>query len=263
MNCSRVWGRSPRVRGRPRLVGRTARSPGSIPAGAGETCRQILERALFEVDPRGCGGDRCAPATRCGRRGRSPRVRGRHGRILANARPQGSIPAGAGETAGVNVLPGDHGVDPRGCGGDARVLFTAAFLLGRSPRVRGRHGLNVSGGDAGRSIPAGAGETGGLFAPLGAAEVDPRGCGGDAQSSTRNLQQTGRSPRVRGRPPVHYALSRCKGSIPAGAGETTNTATRPAVDAVDPRGCGGDLRPTRSTSMSKGRSPRVRGRPGC
>ena len=51
------------------------------------------------------------------------------------------------------------------------------------------------------------------------------------------------------------------GSIPAGAGETcVGDVTRP-LEKVDPRGCGGDATSSAGREGSKGRSPRVRGRP--
>ena len=54
-----------------------------------------------------------------------------------------------------------------------------------------------------RSIPAGAGETPDQLIRNNQMEVDPRGCGGDEATRRLSLVAGGRSPRVRGRLPLH------------------------------------------------------------
>ena len=133
-----VWGRSPRVRGRP--LSRTAPSApsGSIPAGAGETVIQPSLDFFRRVDPRGCGGDRACAMRKPKRAGRSPRVRGRLESMQSSEIDDGSIPAGAGETPKKIERSEDIQVDPRGCGGDLNAPPIATRRAGRSPRVRGR-----------------------------------------------------------------------------------------------------------------------------
>ena len=70
-------GRSPRVRGRPRLCARVGHDPRPIPACAGETPEIYPYRLADAADPRVCGGDAFSASTICGISGRSPRVRGR------------------------------------------------------------------------------------------------------------------------------------------------------------------------------------------
>ena len=114
------WGLSPRVRGNRSVRAGSARSAGSIPAGAGEPGFRPAARSRRRVYPRGCGGtgwiSRCCASCR----GLSPRVRGNR---LVGADMQtanGSIPAGAGEPLrrflGADLLR----VYPRGCGGTVR-----------------------------------------------------------------------------------------------------------------------------------------------
>ncbi len=91
-------GASPRVRGRPVLLGRHASRARSIPARAGPTSRSPGRSAGRPEHPRACGADEvCADGGRPAA-GASPRVRGR----LEIARRRGpverSIPAGAGPT---------------------------------------------------------------------------------------------------------------------------------------------------------------------
>ncbi len=90
-------GRSPRVRGSPRLRQRPRAAAGSIPACAGEPSARAARARWGRVDPRVCGGARFWRSARGLEEGRSPRVRGslvarRDGRVVA-----GSIPACAGE----------------------------------------------------------------------------------------------------------------------------------------------------------------------
>ncbi len=192
-------GRSPRVRGRHAAQARPGPPPGSIPAGAGETCMWRLAYEEIAVDPRGCGGDekpRFLPERSAGR---SPRVRGRPVLGCSSAPERRSIPAGAGETAlaGPGVL--DLRVDPRGCGGDAMFCRRMDDGSGRSPRVRGRHLLSLMVLRTAGSIPAGAGETNVWRNPNLVQKVDPRGCGGDVYILILFPGEAGRSPRVRGR----------------------------------------------------------------
>ena len=93
--------------------------------------------------------------------------------------PDGSIPAGAGETIPAKFLIDKLKVDPRGCGGDGVITSLATMGIGRSPRVRGRRGQSGCRVRTGGSIPAGAGETLAQIVFIGIDQVDPRGCGGD------------------------------------------------------------------------------------
>ena len=56
------------------------------------------------------------------------------------------------------------------------------------------------------------------------------------------LGKAGLSPRVRGKPDRDARLVRCRGSIPACAGEAEGYQTNPATLEVYPRVCGGSGR---------------------
>ena len=94
-------GLSPRVRGNLLYPGYAGRPGRSIPACAGEPRRPDNEHEGGEVYPRVCGGTRRRGYRHDYRQGLSPRVRGNHpaGCILKGHRR--SIPACAGEPAGV------------------------------------------------------------------------------------------------------------------------------------------------------------------
>ncbi len=192
-------GRSPRVRGRPRVEVFDEGSYGSIPAGAGETRSSSSSRAATRVDPRGCGGDRLQFTMIQIKMGRSPRVRGRRSLGADRLGVKRSIPAGAGETEFGDDSLIVARVDPRGCGGDILRRIVHAGSWGRSPRVRGRRSWGYFLPGKRGSIPAGAGETVIIDLDDKPEKVDPRGCGGDGARATASVVGAGRSPRVRGR----------------------------------------------------------------
>ena len=89
--------------------------------------------------------------------------------------------------------------------------------------------------------------------------VDPRGCGGAADTSGHSSSSLGRSPRVRGSPLARAGDWNTRGSIPAGAGEPFGVSAFLVAMGVDPRGCGGAGLPPGTRLPWRGRSPRVRG----
>ena len=70
--------------------------------------------------------------------GSSPRVRGKHVRLLASPGPCRIIPARAGQTdfRRLEALPpSDH---PRACGANPGMFSSRSVRAGSSPRVRGK-----------------------------------------------------------------------------------------------------------------------------
>ena len=185
----------------------------------------------------------------------------RGNRILRSYRRalSGSIPAGAGESSTPGKSPYRTGVYPRGCGG----IFVAPdkwpMAGGLSPRVRGNPQRRKEQGFIAGSIPAGAGESVQQTPPNVARRVYPRGCGGILERIGAIDSAYGLSPRVRGN---LYALDHRKpfpGSIPAGAGESTNLGKWTSCARVYPRGCGGIWFHWVPKGAFLGLSPRVRG----
>ena len=191
-------GLSPRVRGN--------RSPnhwsfcwfGSIPACAGEPYADDGLLLPGRVYPRVCGGTSGRGCVRPERSGLSPRVRGNLGREHPVRLRERSIPACAGEPAGL-VWPGRAGeVYPRVCGGTTLEWLGPHVAWGLSPRVRG----NQVGSSSRRmffgSIPACAGEPVAAGAVRRLEGVYPRVCGGTAWTFAMSAWLIGLSPRVRG-----------------------------------------------------------------
>ena len=75
--------------------------------------------------------------------------------------------------------------------------------------------------------------------------------------------QTGLSPRVRGNRIARDVVNAPYGSIPACAGEPTDTRGRSSAPSVYPRVCGGTSLPNLLGAAVGGLSPRVRGNPTC
>ena len=137
----RASGLSPRVRGKPTPPPRHPGTGRSIPACAGETTTRPAYGPAFSVYPRVCGGNRSPPDKSTTTRGLSPRVRGKLLLFPARLRPNGSIPACAGETARLAALTAGGTVYPRVCGGNTGQGFAAVRYCGLSPRVRGKRRL--------------------------------------------------------------------------------------------------------------------------
>ena len=150
-------------------------------------------------------------------------------------------------------------VDPRVCGGAIRSAVLRSETPGRSPRVRGSHGLRSGKGQLRGSIPACAGEPSRGCPTLTYSGVDPRVCGGARGMGGGIQSASGRSPRVRGSRPKGEVDAAFSGSIPACAGEPDGGSVIHASKGVDPRVCGGATLVTITRRTRPGRSPRVRG----
>ena len=111
---------------------------------------------------------------------------------------------------------------------------------GLSPRGRGKRGLVVLYCVNPWSIPAWAGETGTLRAPVWVGKVYPRVGGGNFVRYLLRYPARGLSPRGRGKPKAYTARRASRRSIPAWAGETIRIAHRAAGRWVYPRVGGGN-----------------------
>ena len=136
--CPWSRGLSPRVRGKlyVGIVKRPGR--GSIPACAGEAGRCGRPPKRRRVYPRVCGGSRRRIHHRIQHRGLSPRVRGKRRVIAVHHRHIGSIPACAGEALHRRHSWQMRKVYPRVCGGSRNPRPALPFVIGLSPRVRGK-----------------------------------------------------------------------------------------------------------------------------
>ena len=207
-----------------------------------------------------CGGNGHLHQPRPYRSGLSPRVRGKRveGRY-GSIRP-GSIPACAGETENDQLVRLHIPVYPRVCGGNDIIVTPRRTAPGLSPRVRGKRQQRNNPGNHRQPIPACAGETRLRFPLNGAAETYPRVCGGNS-SGVRLIRPPGNlSPRVRGKRQHKPGVGIHHKPIPACAGETRFSGTRPISCATYPRVCGGNMRSLMASAVNCNLSPRVRGK---
>ena len=271
-------GSSPHMRGTPDGHASNAYPLGIIPAHAGNTDWQLRWPAPARDHPRTCGehpstkrrgASKDHPRT-CGEHmasnganeatlGSSPHMRGTPlAKEVAGART-GIIPAHAGNTPdGIPSHPSsrDH---PRTCGEHGTCVHAMFEKWGSSPHMRGtlrmRRKLNV----AGRIIPAHAGNTTGLFAPVMMRRDHPRTCGEHLRRKASWHSSAGSSPHMRGtRPRNDDSLSRA-GIIPAHAGNTFNLDESVLGREDHPRTCGEHKKRLNRAECRRGSSPHMRG----
>ena len=218
-------GLSPRVRGNRQGRGAREVCPGSIPARAGGT---------ISPDPPGTSNTGLSPRVRGnleqsldGREilGSIPRVRGNRARGVQRHPGGGSIPARAGEPALRETTGCPDKVYPRACGGTEGKAICYNPNKGLSPRVRGNRPCGPCEPDVPGSIPARAGEPGGVKSACSKQKVYPRACGGTDKKDKVAALDKGLSPRVRGNRVQDQGRKLDPGSIPARAG---NRPTRRA-----------------------------------
>ena len=172
-----VSGSSPRMRGTPACKIYSRRSPGIIPAYAGNTTDTIELRTFDWDHPRVCGEHGLGVWTCRGHWGSSPRMRGTRLSLRAGRGHHGIIPAYAGNTSSAapkGFFNRDH---PRVCGEHARFDAFGTLSAGSSPRMRGtpkRH-VTICGGIG--IIPAYAGNTSNCSLNPATSWDHPRVCG--------------------------------------------------------------------------------------
>ena len=86
--------------------------------------------------------------------------------------------------------------------------------------MRGKLGKEVTGLDAFRITPAGAGKTFGCYLNLPFGQDHPRRCGENAPAVDFDSDSDGSPPQVRGKHPVAQKAESALGITPAGAGKT-------------------------------------------
>ena len=158
--------------------------------------------------------------------GSSPRVRGTLKRQPPQLRPEGIIPACAGNTTDLMTKGMQNGDHPRVCGEHIAVVILVSFLLGSSPRVRGTRVDLVRKRPRAGIIPACAGNTKIGYHSALRCRDHPRVCGEHPRQRYYTTTQPGSSPRVRGTLLRNKAPILEEGIIPACAGNTRAVGSR-------------------------------------
>ena len=132
-----TMGSSPRVRGTHHRAEGSVVLVGIIPACAGNTTSTVHIAGATRDHPRVCGEHKTIGGEVNGVTGSSPRVRGTRVRCDFRIRPNGIIPACAGNTGDVERGAFDVRDHPRVCGEHPSRILEDETSLGSSPRVRG------------------------------------------------------------------------------------------------------------------------------
>ena len=145
-------------------------------------------------------------------------------------------------------------------GGNSRSTGQVRNTGGLSPRGRGKRHRQYPGDLPGRSIPAWAGETGRHRHPQTSGRVYPRVGGGNIVPGVQGHNESGLSPRGRGKHDISHRRFLDGRSIPAWAGETPPGSARPESLRVYPRVGGGNRQGPEHHFQGGGLSPRGRGK---
>ena len=197
----------------------------------------------------------------------------------ARAGTRRSIPAHAGEPRHTCERGARHGVYPRPRGGTRRRPRYPSAVVGLSPPTRGNRAHRGAAGDAAGSIPATRGNPvrpavvvqvqGSIPAHAGEPtrrrsrdvvdRVYPRPRGGTRITRTPPRRTSGLSPPTRGNPLVIMKIALRHRSIPAHAGEPSESQANPNGGEVYPRPRGGTRSDIYPIGLGRGLSPPTRG----
>ncbi len=150
-------------------------------------------------------------------------------------------------------------VYPRWRGEHTVFYFINRKIPGLSPLARGTPEISVSGQSTGRFIPAGAGNTLLLSAPVNSITVYPRWRGEHCQSAGLFIPGHGLSPLARGTLISASLTSSMARFIPAGAGNTIRRLNLFRNSTVYPRWRGEHISEVYCNSLNLGLSPLARG----
>ena len=134
-----------------------------------------------------------------GRRGTSPRARGKLAEAVSVVAPLGNIPACAGKTAFSAPKSASKREHPRVRGENAEFFSPISTEKGTSPRARGKQRVVHVSRWGERNIPAHAGKTPLTTRLEVAREEHPRARGENSSIGTRSAARIGTSPRTRGK----------------------------------------------------------------
>ena len=188
--------------------------------------------------PRICGEHLAVMVMLISISGSSPHMRGTRDTSLGCFHIAGIIPAYAGNTRGVLCGYRGDGDHPRICG--EHVCHASSYLsvMGSSPHMRGTPPACPDQGARRRIIPAYAGNTSSTTCWKQFAEDHPRICGEHTLSGIAERTGLGSSPHMRGTRRWHMGASCLRRIIPAYAGNTCGSISRPRLTGDHPRICG-------------------------
>ena len=209
-----------------------------IPARAGNTVAQVVERLVSPVHPRSRGEHSVREFHMSRRPGSSPLARGTQPTPRTIPMSGRFIPARAGNTSGSHTTPSTSTVHPRSRGEHPPKMSGNQQGSGSSPLARGTRAHPGRERPLRRFIPARAGNTTRAISVSDRSSVHPRSRGEHPYAAEVFSAHAGSSPLARG---TRVRLERCPCStrfIPARAGNTPGAAGSAAPRPVHPRSRG-------------------------
>ena len=191
--------------------------------------------------------------------GSSPLARGTLGGDDAAVVGRRFIPARAGNTGGCSAAPAPFSVHPRSRGEHHTVHGVPDPLAGSSPLARGTREVVGVAVQAGRFIPARAGNTPGTWRIPPPRPVHPRSRGEHVERSWRTRWTRGSSPLARGTRRSAPRRARRRRFIPARAGNTGTGIGSGGTRTVHPRSRGEHDTVPEISRTKPGSSPLARG----
>ena len=230
-----------------------------IPARAGNTTATGPSTCSPTVHPRSRGEHEARTLGEARVTGSSPLARGTRTSCPTPRSRTGFIPARAGNTLGVPRADGHQPVHPRSRGEHRLRGVLDSLLPGSSPLARGTPRRDRARLGPARFIPARAGNTSHVPAREPHPPVHPRSRGEHFEKSCRAGDMGGSSPLARGTRLRPRRLSDLQRFIPARAGNTRRSRSRPRSRTVHPRSRGEHSRELASGDLTNGSSPLARG----
>ena len=198
---------------------------GLIPAHAGKTRLQTVNRRSAWDHPRSCGENRIEVTDIPALSGSSPLMRGKLADGTDHGTDAGLIPAHAGKTSRSRAGMRRPWAHPRSRGENGLLFTDQPVVVGSSPLTRGKHGGGPGGGDRGGLIPAHAGKTHPERKPPHVRRAHPRSRGENHNLSHTTHFLQGSSPLTRGKLISFPHILGVRGLIPAHAGKTRHNAS--------------------------------------
>ena len=236
-----LWARSgssPLTRGKLRAFWRRRSRLRLIPAHAGKTNTASRSPTRTRAHPRSRGENHENVGLDKTIGGSSPLTRGKLCGIVTLQLKARLIPAHAGKTLPVTVVPISPPAHPRSRGENSDVSWPRATTRGSSPLTRGKRPRRGLSPRRLRLIPAHAGKTSPPMPPHVARAAHPRSRGENLVALRSGMTLRGSSPLTRGK--LQSTLDCCVrvGLIPAHAGKTSFPSPRSPHPAAHPRSRG-------------------------
>ena len=193
--------------------------------------------------------------------GSSPLTRGKRGREKAKAEALRLIPAHAGKTEKMVLIPSQTPAHPRSRGENVRTLGGGRAVAGSSPLTRGKRGREKAKAEALRLIPAHAGKTEKMVLIPSQTPAHPRSRGENVRTLGGGRAVAGSSPLTRGKPNPRGQSPAGHRLIPAHAGKTSASRRTAASSTAHPRSRGENQVHSLTPAGAEGSSPLTRGKP--